>query len=420
MEIPRLTCSLFGAIKAAATLKGTVILVHGPKGCVYHVNYILGLRGDCHCPVYCTCMDEHDVVFGAEERLKEAIEDLDSQKSPEMIVVLSCCASGIIGEDVQNACRIARTGAKVICLEAGGFSSDYTAGYAKTLEAIISEVADPAVPMEPGTVNILGMLRAGPDLMEIRRLLSLLGLSVRVVMPAGATYEQIRSIGAASLNIVICETAGMQAAILLRQMFGTPFIRTVYPVGAGLSREFLEDVASALGVSKSPDIDEPPKGGPNMDCRARIALFSGPTRAIALARFLSSHGVSPSVIVLDFGEPFANEVKDAAGNGCAVLISPGWEEIEEALESHRIDLVLGGLMEHPIAAKLGIPLIDVMHGSMLTAGPQGGAFLLRLIMKYSQPRIGSASSDPSHDGEEKKENTQNELPDTGCFIKKNE
>ncbi len=399
MEIPRLTCSLFGAIKAAATLRDTVILVHGPKGCVYHVNYILGLRGDCHCPVYCTCMDEHDVVFGAEDRLKEAIEDLDSQKSPDMIVVLSCCASGIIGEDVQNACRVARTGAKVICIDAGGFSSDYTAGYAKTLEAIISGVADPAVPTETGTVNILGMLRAGPDLLEIRRLLSMLGLSVRVVMPAGATYEQIRRIGAASLNIVICETAGMQAALLLAQMFGTPFIRTVYPVGAGLSREFLEDVASALGVSTSPDIDEPAGRDPQIHHRARIALFSGPTRATALARFLSSHGISPAVIVLDFGEPFAHEVKEAAGNGCAVFISPRWDEIEDALKSHQIDLVLGGLMERPIAAKLGIPLIDVMHGSMLTAGPEGGASMLRHIMKYSQPRISSASSDPSHDGE---------------------
>lgn len=403
MEIPRLTCSLFGAIKAAATMKDTVILVHGPKGCVYHVNYILGLRGDCHCPVYCTCMDEHDVVFGAEERLKEAIEDLDSRKSPEMIVVLSCCASGIIGEDVQNACRIARTNAKVISIEAGGFSSDYTAGYAQTLIAIISEVADPAESMEPGTVNLLGMLRAGPDLLEIRRLLSLLGLSVRAVMPAGATCDQIRRIGAASLNIVICETAGMQAAILLQQRFGTPFIRTVYPVGAGLSREFLGDVASALGISTVPDIAEPAARETQIPYGARIALFSGPTRAIALARFLTSHGISPAVIVLDFGNPFANEVKGAAGDECTVLISPRWDEIEDTLRAHRIDLVLGGLMERPIAAKLGIPLIDVMHGSLLTAGPQGGASVLRLIRENTKPRIGRDSAFPSHDvhGEER-------------------
>ncbi|OPX66247.1 MAG: light-independent protochlorophyllide reductase subunit B [Methanoregulaceae archaeon PtaB.Bin056] len=387
MEIPRLTCSLFGAIKAAATIKDTVILVHGPKGCVYHVNYILGLRGDCHCPVYCTCMDEHDVVFGAEERLKEAIEDLDSHKGAEMIVVLSCCASGIIGEDVQNACRIARTRAKVIGIEAGGFSSEFTAGYAQTLVAIISEVADPAASIEPRTVNLIGMLRAGPDLQEIRRLLLLLGLTVRVVMPAGATLDQIRRIGAASLNIVICETAGMQAALLLQQRFGTPFIRTVYPVGAGLSREFLQDVASALGISTAPDIPEPAAGETQIPHMARIALFSGPTRAIALARFLSSHGISPSVIVLDFGNTFADEVKKAAGDGCTVLISPRWDEIEDAMRAHRIDLVLGGLMERPIAAKLGIPLIDVMHGSLLTAGPEGGSCVLRMIGENIRSRI---------------------------------
>jgi nitrogenase molybdenum-cofactor synthesis protein NifE len=43
-RIPRGTCKLFGAIKALSTIKKSVILVHGPKGCVYHINYIMGMR----------------------------------------------------------------------------------------------------------------------------------------------------------------------------------------------------------------------------------------------------------------------------------------------------------------------------------------------------------------------------------------
>ena len=69
-RIPRGTCKLFGAIKALSTIKNSVILVHGPKGCVYHINYILGMRGDRPSEIYTTCLDEHDVIFGAEQKLK--------------------------------------------------------------------------------------------------------------------------------------------------------------------------------------------------------------------------------------------------------------------------------------------------------------------------------------------------------------
>ena len=65
-RIPRGTCKLFGAIKALSTIQKSVILVHGPKGCVYHINYILGMRGDRPSEIYTTCLDEHDVIFGAE------------------------------------------------------------------------------------------------------------------------------------------------------------------------------------------------------------------------------------------------------------------------------------------------------------------------------------------------------------------
>jgi len=327
-------------------------------------------------------MDEHDVVFGAEERLKQAIEDLDAEKRPKILVVLSCCASGIIGEDVQNACRTAMTRAKVISIDAGGFAEDFTVGYAKTLKTIVSDLSEPVNATIPGTVNILGMLRAGPDINELRRLLSLLNLKVGVVVPAGASHDEIRHIGDACLNIVLCETAGMEAAEYLHQKFKTPYIRTVFPIGTELSRAFLAQVASALGISQIPSLPGHPEDAYIPSNPPRIAIFSGPTRAIALARFLSFHGMSPALIVLDFETPLLDEVRCAGDEGCTVIVSPDWDTIEGSLKSHHIGLLIGGLMEHPLAAGLGIPLIDVMHGSQKTAGPEGGENLIRLIRRH--------------------------------------
>ena len=111
-RIPRATCRLFGTIKAIGNIKDSVILVHGPKGCVYHINYILGMRGDKTSNVYSTCMDEKDVIFGAAEKLKSAIAELDHEFNPALIAVLSCCASSIIGEDVESVVKEVQTNAK--------------------------------------------------------------------------------------------------------------------------------------------------------------------------------------------------------------------------------------------------------------------------------------------------------------------
>ena len=133
VKIPRATCKVFGAIKALSTVKRCAVLVHGPKGCVYHINYILGMRGDRPSEVYSTCLDEHDVIFGAEEKLREAIEEIDASLHPDLIAVLSCCVSSIIGEDLNAAARAASTSARVVGIEAGGFEGDFREGYSETL-----------------------------------------------------------------------------------------------------------------------------------------------------------------------------------------------------------------------------------------------------------------------------------------------
>ncbi len=379
-EVPRATCRLFGAIKAASTLRNSVILVHGPKGCVYHINYILGMRGDRVSPVFSTCLDEKDVVFGAEQRLKDAIEELDARLSPEILVVLSCCASSIIGEDVEGAIASASTRAVVIGIDAGGFAGDYTEGYADTLRRIVEVCSGTGLGRDPRKVNLLGVLRAGPDVKELRRLLSLIGVEVIAVLPAGASLRDLAHMAEASLNIVICETSGLSAAGYLKDTYGTPFLVAEFPIGQKSSRDFLWNVSEALGFGGSipiPDLTEPPPLLPNPP---RIAVVSGPTRAISLARFLSSQGLSPRLIILDFDSGCRDKVVAAAGPGCTVLVSPEWDEIKKKLKEDRIEVLIGGMMERPLGVELGIRLIDVMHGSQKTAGPGGGETLLRLIL----------------------------------------
>ena len=375
--IPRSTCRLFGAIKALGTMKNTVILVHGPKGCVYHIAYILGMRGDHPPRIYSTCLDEQDVIFGAEQKLVTAIEELDQMLSPGLIAVLSCCASDIIGEDAASAVRSASVSARVLALDSGGFEGDHPGGYADTLAALAATLAGSSGTVHPSRVNLIGVLRSGPDLSELKELLASVGVETGTVLTAGCGTGDLARAGDAALNLVLCETSGLRAAEVLRDRFGTPFKILDLPIGRAATDRFLSDALQGLGRTYDPPA--PASGSPAIPCDMRIALFSGPARAIAISAFLYRIHCPPSLIVLDVVPPSAERIRQAAGPDSKLLIQPASGEIEDHLDRAGINLILGGLLEHPFAAARNIPSIDVMHGNQATFGYCGEENLVRRI-----------------------------------------
>ncbi len=382
VRIPRGTCKLFGAIKALSSIKKCTVLVHGPKGCVYHINYILGMRGDHPSEIYSTCLDEHDVIFGAEQKLKTAIGDLDRECHPDLIAVLSCCASDIIGEDVQSAIRETTTTAPVIGIDAGGFEGDFRTGYSETLTRLAEEFVTKTDETDPRSVNLVGLLRGGPDLQELVRVLGLADIRVNAVLTADATLEEIRQIGRAALNIVLCEPAGKDAAVRLQTICHTPFIIEEIPMGCGATRQFLTRVNSALGAGELPDIHEDYGSIDWSSLRnRRIAIVSGPTRAISMTRFFAELGIEPRLVVVDFHSTMNDRLGSLALKTGELLIEPDQEQILQKLREHHIDLLIGGMLELPLAKALGIDHIDIMHGSERTVGFAGAKNLLNILMR---------------------------------------
>jgi len=387
VEIPRATCRLFGTIRAIGTIRNAAILVHGPRGCVYHINYILGMRGDRPSRITTTALDEHDVVFGAERKLTEAIETLDRDLSPDVIFVLSCCASGIIGEDVEGASREARTRARVVSLSGGGFEGDHRAGTRETLARLAEILVSPDTDVIPRSVNLIGLLRSGPDLAELKRLLAAEGVRVTGVLTAGATLPELEGLGRAALNVVLCETTGREAAEVLERRCGTPWIAVEFPIGREGTRRFLGQVTEALGLSGQPaPAGTPERKGPRRKAARRVAVVGGPTRAVAVARFLREAGNPPVLVAVEGDPESVRKVEEATGPGCVVLADPLQEELTARLTDLAVDLLIGGMRERPIAAMLAIDHVDVMHGSQKTVGEQGGELLLRALEKRGKTR----------------------------------
>jgi nitrogenase molybdenum-iron protein alpha/beta subunit len=55
--------------------------------------------------------------------------------------------------------------------------------------------------------------------------------------------------------------------------------------------------------------------------------------------------------------------------------------IVQKLKEHAIDLLIGGMLEQPIANTLGIEHIDMMHGSQKTVGFAGARNLMQILCR---------------------------------------
>ena len=381
VKIPRGTCRLFGTIKAISNIKNSVIVVHGPKGCVYHINYIMGMRGDKPSNVYSTCMDENDVIFGAEEKLKEAIEELDTELNPDLLAVLSCCASSIIGEDVERAVQDVDTRATVIGIESGGFEGDYRTGYSETLKRLVEVLVQDHDTIDRSAVNLIGMLRGGPDLKELKKLFALAGLRVNAVLTADATLQQIKELGCAALNIVVCEATGREAAELLERKIGMPYIVEEIPIGYEATKRFFANVSEALRICVNLDSLLPkPKHYEELQLAdKRVAVIGGPTRAVSMTNFLGEIGIAPKLVVVDFDSNTREKLDRLLTDKCEVLVEPEQETIIKKLNEMKINLIIGGMLEKPMAVSLGIDHIDMMHGSQKTLGFEGADNLIRML-----------------------------------------
>lgn len=99
-------CKFWTAFSVINGIRHVVPLIHGPTGRTYSVasDFKLGAceyRGVAFEPTTCTSLEETNVVYGGEAKLTEAIAEAVDKYLPELVVVLSCCCSGITGDDVE-------------------------------------------------------------------------------------------------------------------------------------------------------------------------------------------------------------------------------------------------------------------------------------------------------------------------------
>ncbi|NLF02355.1 MAG: nitrogenase associated protein [Anaerolineales bacterium] len=316
-------CKFWTAFQVINGIRHMAPVIHGPKGCTYSVASNYKMRG-CEYrgvplePTSCTAQNEADVVYGGEGKLLEAIREAADRYHPELIVVLSCCCSGITGDDVETIAGIAagELSLPVLAIRSEGFGGDFRSGYEDAFRAVMG-LMEPRREVMRGTINIIGA-REGPtytewtqDLDELGRLIAAIGVRINATLCGGCTLDQIRRAPSAELNASWCYDWGQKLGDLMEERFGVPYARTGLPYGPTATEEWLLGVATPLGLEpQARDLIEREMAGlgRELDILRRcfegrpalieISEFPGPIRALALARMAEEFGAHPIVVNL--------------------------------------------------------------------------------------------------------------------------
>jgi nitrogenase molybdenum-iron protein alpha chain len=198
---------------------------------------------------YCfsTDMQDKDIVFGGEKKLKAAIQEAYDLFKPKAISIFSTCPVGLIGDDVHAVAREMR---EALGINVFGFSCEgykgvsQSAGHHIANNGIFTHVVglDDSVKEGKYKINLLGEYNIGGDAFEIDRILEKCGITVVSTFSGNSTYGQFANAHTADLNTVMCHRSINYVAEMMEEKFGIPWIKINF-IGAEATAKSLRKIA---------------------------------------------------------------------------------------------------------------------------------------------------------------------------------
>ena len=231
-----------------------VNIVHGPIGCSFYAwltrrNQTRAADNEAQFMNYAfsTDIQESNIVFGGEKKLREAIKEAFELFHPKAIGIFTTCPVGLIGDDVHTVAREmkAELGINIFGFSCEGYRGvSQSAGHHIANNQIFKHVIGTADHSREGKfqVNLLGEYNIGGDAFEIERLLKKAGITLLATFSGNSTVESMAYAHTADLNLVMCHRSINYIAEMMEVKYGIPWIKVNF-IGATSSMKTLKKIA---------------------------------------------------------------------------------------------------------------------------------------------------------------------------------
>jgi len=204
--------------------------------------------------VPCSYLDNYDYVFGGSDKLEETLVYIRDNVKFDLLCIVNSPGAALIGDDLAGIAGRVIADKPVVTVETPGFSSDVCKGYEAGVLRLIDglSLTRGSLPA-PRSVNILGLSlfhrNCAGDIIELRRLLELCGITVNCVLCADCDLQSIKKLPDAALNIVIHPEYALETARLLHERFDTPYyVCDGPPIGFSATQTLMHEVCGKLGA----------------------------------------------------------------------------------------------------------------------------------------------------------------------------
>jgi nitrogenase molybdenum-iron protein beta chain len=266
IEKPRFSCPLGGAMATVNALPNAVAVLHASQGCGGNSNGAImaaaGHAGSGYCggaSVPASGIGEKQIVFGGVERLSEQLRTTLEVIKAELLVLITGCTAEIIGDDIDTVVREFRDEdpgrPPLIHASGAGFKGNSYFGYDSVLQSLFRNYLSPATQTKKRNVNIWGLPPAldvfwEGNLVELRRLLEGIGLTVNSFFTKCDTLEKIHAAAEAEFNIIVSPVNGIEAAKVFKEVHGVDYGVYDLPIGAKATEDFLRSIAGRLDLNR--------------------------------------------------------------------------------------------------------------------------------------------------------------------------
>lgn len=243
-----------------------VNITHGPIGCGFYSwltrrNQTKPKGPDDHnFMMYCfsTDMQEEQIVFGGEKKLKAAIQEAYDLFHPKAIGIFATCPVGLIGDDVHAVAREMKE--KLGDCNVFGFSCEgykgvsQSAGHHIANNGVFSHIVglDDLVREGKFKINMLGEYNIGGDAFEIERLFEESGITLISTFSGNSSYDNFANSHTADLNLIMCHRSINYVAEMMETKFGIPWIKVNF-IGAEATAKSLRKIAAYF---ENPELTE--------------------------------------------------------------------------------------------------------------------------------------------------------------------
>jgi nitrogenase molybdenum-iron protein beta chain len=398
---PIFTCQPCGAQYASIGIKHCIGIVHGGQGCVMFVRLLFSQHFKESFELASTSLHEDGAVFGALNRVEEAVDVL-LMRYPDVKVVpiISTCATEVIGDDIDGVVRKLNEGllqekfagreVHLIPIHTPSFVGSMISGYDIAVRDFVSFFAKKNQPLNK--INLITGWVNPADVSTLKHLLKTMEIDANILfeienfdaplMPSGntvahgdTTIDDLRNTANALGTIALNRYEGGKAAEFLQKEFGVPAVIGPTPIGIRNTDTFLKHLSNMTGKPIPESLVR--ERGIALDALTdlvhmfladkRVAIYANPDLAIGLAEFCMDLEMLPVLLLLgddnsNYAEdPRIKALKEHAHFEMEIVTNADLWELENRIKNKglKLDLILGHSKGRFVSIDYGIPMVRV-------------------------------------------------------------